>query len=537
MSRKSKSRLPRPASQISTITPDDKISIAAEAGRASWDEGNNAPFTNTSMLPNPLITARPQTPDHRDDPPELQGVPRVLSEATVVAIAITRDDARFLPKALQMMRGCLAVFKAYDVIIVENDSTDETQEILSNWTRDDPRIIVDSRNLSRGSGKLVDKKKSIGLMAALRNRALELAFLLSYSSSIRHAWSADLVVVLDLDIQAIDVAGFANAAFAVLTPGGVAGATPNGVFQDGRYYDVYAFRSCNLHWNPRNGPLMRRMPTEAFKTLMPLYTKDLAPFPVDSAFSGAAIYRADLVFGPRIWLGQGGGAHDGGPAFPDDGQDGSLADDARARMPQWRGHELAGLLSQRPTNKDASGDKYRHPTQKDGATTGNPASPLYFAAAAVEAGREPFLAMKNAMGEVSTQKSGVTRRSHGAGTEVSSDKPITVLPCVYSDAAARECEHVPFSACINARAAAQNIPPIHLVPTWGLLYSEGQSPQLKKAKETPVPVLLGPQNETLFSLYSVAQPLSTSMEEAHKTPEFWKGPGSVRCDCSLWELC
>jgi len=42
-------------------------------------------------------------------------------------------------------------------------------------------------------------------MAALRNRGLELAYLLSYSTALRHAWSADLVVVIDLDVAAVSL--------------------------------------------------------------------------------------------------------------------------------------------------------------------------------------------------------------------------------------------------------------------------------------------------------------------------------------------
>jgi len=48
----------------------------------------------------------------------------------------------------------------------------------------------------------------------------------------------------------IDARGFARAAELVLR-GDMAGATANGVQQDGRYYDIYAFRSCNLRWNPK----------------------------------------------------------------------------------------------------------------------------------------------------------------------------------------------------------------------------------------------------------------------------------------------
>ena len=210
--------------------------------------------------------------------------------------------------------------------------------------------------------------------------------------------------------------------------------------QDGRYYDVYAFRSCNAHWNPRIGPIQKKAGDQILK-LMPVYPSDLAPFEVHSAFSGAAIYRADVLFGPRIWADPEGA----------DGPPGSIQD-ARQRVPQWRGGELVAALPQ-PVSDSGSRkrERYQMPGRDPNA---DPLSPSYFLRAAVVAGEAPF-----------DQETGKAIR-------------LPVLPCVYSEGGARECEHVALTACINARARAMGIPPVHLVPDWALLYGLGSAPQV-----------------------------------------------------------
>ena len=296
-------------------------------------------------------------------------VPDVVAAANAVVIAITRDDAALLPTGLEIVRGCMAAFNAYDFIIIENDSSDGTQALLRSLAARDRRIIVESRNMTS-----TGKKPSIGFMSALRNRGLELAYLLSYSSTLRHDWSADLVVVIDLDVAAVDAKGFVQAAEQILSGRSMAGATPNGVQQDGRYYDLYAFRSCNLHYNPKAGPIMKRVDDSHWPRLMPLYTADLPPFPVDSAFSGAAIYRADIVFGPRMWLPKQPGKTE---ISRKEGKPGSLTD-ARTRVPQWRGAEL---VSRFPPPGPPGSTKGMRPRKGDPG--GDPKSPKYFAAVAV----------------------------------------------------------------------------------------------------------------------------------------------------------
>jgi hypothetical protein len=244
---------------------------------------------------------------------------------------------------------------------------------------------------------------------------------------------------------------------------------------------------------------MRKVSSNEWLALMPLYTKDLAPFPVDSAFSGAAIYSSEMVFGTRVW--EQPKALDGnlGPEI-----------DSRYRIPTWRGDELVRILNDQGKRiRERTG--HRAAGRRSGVVTTagsnsvielgrrDPESPHYFASEAVRLARKPW------------NVSDVT----------------STFPCVYSDAGARECEHVAFSACVNSRAHARGVPPIHMVPDWGVLYGAGRSPQLQRAGDRSKLVLYANGSE-LFHPLKVPQPRSRRGQ-----PQYWKGPTPMGCNCEL----
>ena len=94
---------------------------------------------------------RPGAPLQKEPPLPHFEVPDILSNATVAVLAITRDDGAHLPRALRMLRACMNHFKDYDMIILENDSSDGSQDLLRKWAKADSRIMVESRNMSTAS--------------------------------------------------------------------------------------------------------------------------------------------------------------------------------------------------------------------------------------------------------------------------------------------------------------------------------------------------------------------------------------------------
>jgi len=224
-----------------------------------------------------------------------------------VAIAgIVRDGMPSLPRMIGLIEDVGRLFTEHSILIIENDSTDGTCDILESWAQFNPRVQVDSRKLGARN-----KRPSHSFLADMRNRYIEL---LRLEDATRPSF--DLLVVLDMDLFDIDIVGVQKSVSAWLRgppkhgtkrsslqsfqiPKSWAAIASNGVAQDGRYYDVFALRSESTVWPSTNGVMFRKPEGQALiKTNTVVYDPIRhKPFSVDSAFGGLAIYRASSVLG------------------------------------------------------------------------------------------------------------------------------------------------------------------------------------------------------------------------------------------------
>eukprot|EP00929_Paragymnodinium_shiwhaense_P119101 TRINITY_DN90990_c0_g1_i1.p1 TRINITY_DN90990_c0_g1~~TRINITY_DN90990_c0_g1_i1.p1 ORF type:complete len:808 (-),score=133.07 TRINITY_DN90990_c0_g1_i1:7-2430(-) len=371
--------------------------------------------------------------------------PGARLNATAVIVGMMKNSANFISRAIHIMEAMGGLFAAYDIVIIENDSKDDTSQQLRAWARRNPNVLVSTHIFGRTKRDIYSRTR---WLSQLRNRQLEIAFQFSWASNIRHEWKPDVVIVFDPDMKAVDLDGLASSVRMVLAPGGPVGATANGVTREGRYYDMFAFRSCNVHWDARKGPLFDLKEKDEWERLMPLYTSDLEPFAVDSAFSGCAVYKAEAVFG-------------------------RTPQDLPATWHSSKSAEAACTASHPPQ------DRY-------------PVHSVYQAAADV--GRE---------GQ---------------------------LPCLYGDGGLNDCEHIPFHACLNGRAAAWGLKSLHVVPRFGVQYEDGKWRKLKKTEW-----ILKKSTDANFDPLVVNMPASTSRTEV---PSHWKTPANpVKCACEMWTKC
>lgn len=176
-----------------------------------------------------------------------------------------------------------AYFEDYQVVAVENDSVDGTQQVLRDWAAENSRVVVDS--FTDHSQRLADSSETrISHMVWLRNRLLE---------DIRQLPAPDLVMMMDIDIYGFDVEGVIDSIHQA--PDGWGALLANGRFMlpNGQYlksqYDQYAFLACDeemdatLHFLPRRG---RRLD---------LQVQQCDYYPVSSAFGGIGIYRYEAI--------------------------------------------------------------------------------------------------------------------------------------------------------------------------------------------------------------------------------------------------
>jgi hypothetical protein len=203
------------------------------------------------------------------------------ADSKIVIIGAARDIGEFLPNLIQVFSNCFSGFKSVHYIIVENNSKDNTKEVLKTLSKLYPHFnpIFLEENSSR-------VKYRTERIAIARNTAL--------NELKKYSFEFDYVAVADLDAINLGLSKSAvescwnyhdwNAIFA---------NQPDG------YYDIYALR--HDIWSPRNFlddyEKLNNIFGKKIALDISLFSKrikiksDSKIIEVDSAFGGLGIYK------------------------------------------------------------------------------------------------------------------------------------------------------------------------------------------------------------------------------------------------------
>jgi glycosyltransferase involved in cell wall biosynthesis len=219
-----------------------------------------------------------------------------MANVSVCICALARDCAPALSKNLSVVDTLCARFKTANVVIVENDSKDDSKEILRAWAAERPHIQLLLDDF--GTKRIPDASSTTFNPSFSRYRIEKLAFHRNrYLDHVATLPDLDYVIVIDLDLYRIDIDGIAQA-FGQTIPWDAQFA--NGRISDpcrpelgNFYYDTYAL------WELGDSdPQTETKITGYWKKLQPL-TKGMPLFAVQSAYGGLGIYRWEALKGQR----------------------------------------------------------------------------------------------------------------------------------------------------------------------------------------------------------------------------------------------
>lgn len=203
------------------------------------------------------------------------------SRKSCVFVGLARNVSGVLQLNANRIEQMGSMFREYGVVVVENDSTDDTKSLLAQWEQANPNVFV--RSFDNGRPHLVGfEPERVANLAEYRNIARDLV-------EDRYP-DFDFVCVLDLDVWG----GFAgietSVAWHEVTPdaGGLASVSVWET-EDGHkaHYDQWAYRRHG--WDCR---------FEAFFNYwVPPCGADIIP--VRSAFGGMAIYKTQAFLSAR----------------------------------------------------------------------------------------------------------------------------------------------------------------------------------------------------------------------------------------------
>ena len=215
--------------------------------------------------------------------------------AKAVFAGCVRSCSAFLPAVLANIDALAATYDDHAVVIVENDSTDDTRAQLRGWAADRPQVrLIELDGLADRHPLRTDR------IAQARN---------AYLAAVREPAYADFDDLVLLDFDDVNSNPLDPEAFARARTWLWASPERTAVFANSEpfYYDVWALR--HPTWSPNDcwaearaaaGTLSAKEARRrhVFSRQVPI-AADRDPILVDSAFGGLGIYRREAALKGR----------------------------------------------------------------------------------------------------------------------------------------------------------------------------------------------------------------------------------------------
>jgi len=207
----------------------------------------------------------------------------IAATSSVLVCGIARNAERVLPYTIARIEALCKLFKSHYIHVFENDSTDNTLNILSNWSKANSQISVGSAKFNPPpftDPHGYDRRK---YMAMARNEYLKFARKYSQTHLI------DYMIIVDMDLHGgWSYHGVLNT-IGQQTYWDIVGS--NSLFYtkiEDRwcklFYDSWAFR-----------PLDHPEPLEDEEVNLFKFNRGEAMIPINSAFGGLGIYKPHFL--------------------------------------------------------------------------------------------------------------------------------------------------------------------------------------------------------------------------------------------------
>jgi hypothetical protein len=204
----------------------------------------------------------------------------VAAGASIVVCALARDLGSRVERFRDQVAQIVQPFQRHAVVIIENDSIDDTAQRLQAWAAEDPVVNLTTLKLAKRKWGAVRDSERGNDMASYRNRFHDVVA--------RKYADYPFTLVVDSDLAGISPIGILHSLGLQIGWDAIAScgiATVRGrVVQ----YDAWAWRDIG-HWRPHS----------ASEVNPRLFNRGDPPFVVASAFGGAAIYRTSAFLAGR----------------------------------------------------------------------------------------------------------------------------------------------------------------------------------------------------------------------------------------------
>lgn len=224
-------------------------------------------------------------------------MPKELREKTIIICSIVRNAEKGLMKNIPVINQICSLFNDYRIVVYENNSTDKTKFLLSQWKDslgDRACFVMEDVDFERTIPKANSvncnpffSRKRISKMALLRNQYMNVINQLG--------WTADYLMVVDLDVAQLYFGSILSSFNTKMEWDAV---TANGYSMGPnlkrRYHDTYALTEYDDESNPQTEGKIKFLANKYGK----LKNSDNW-VRVFSAFGGLAIFKYEAIKGLR----------------------------------------------------------------------------------------------------------------------------------------------------------------------------------------------------------------------------------------------
>lgn len=219
-----------------------------------------------------------------------------MSSSSITLCGLARDCAENFKAIIPQLERLGDAFAHYKVIVVENDSQDQTASVLSDWCARNARVRP-IQFCYRNTCESEAKKAGPSRVAWFgQNRMERMTFARNqYLAALSEEPLPNFVAVIDLDIRAFSMPGVEQS-FGMLDDWDV-------ITANGQRYSVWNPLRLSVYWDtyafePYGGFPDGIQTSEQIRQNQVLLADQLKRgelFPASSAFGGLTIYRAELL--------------------------------------------------------------------------------------------------------------------------------------------------------------------------------------------------------------------------------------------------
>lgn len=220
----------------------------------------------------------------------------IVSGKTIIFCGMVRDCASELFHNIKTIEKMGSYFLDYRVVILENNSKDNTKNIIRQWMDRNNKVLGLLNDFDESKYKKIPKCPIYDLSNSRRRIQKYVDYRNMYMEYLDHMdFESDYTVILDMDVDRIDVKGFISSfgnklEWDVITANGFS-TSPR---LRRRYHDTYALCELGAENNLQsvNDIISNREKFAHIKKGMPFIR-------VYSAYGGLAIYKSNTLRGLR----------------------------------------------------------------------------------------------------------------------------------------------------------------------------------------------------------------------------------------------